>query len=511
MYFKRKPYTAGRYTRNTVDIKGIGYSESAEEGSFSYCENLSSKSYPNISVRHGRAQVLGYENITALGAWEKLIAVKGTQLLYDGEVVGEVTEGEKQFAIVNTKVVIWPDKKYLDITTLKILPLGAMASASEAVFGENMVTFKGAEDLTKLFKSGDVITLSGCENLVGNNGEVRVDSVTATAIKTDAKRFVAGSETGVINIERRIPDLDYICESENRLWGCSNSDRTIYASALGDPTNFFTYQGLSTDSYAVAVGSEGDFTGCCRLSTSVLFWKEQTLHKILGSYPAEYTLNTYNVEGLKKGCHKSQQIINEILYYMTPHGVYGYQGGTPYSLSTAFGNKVYSDCVAGNDGIRYYLSAAEKGERHLFVYDTRWKIWLREDDTKCVDFARIGTKLYFLTKSGEVYIADSGENDEEIKWTARFNPFYETSQGRKRYSKVILQLELEEKSSAEVKVRCDDGLWKSAGRAVGGKKDAEVFRIAPNRCNKFELEISGKGACKILSVLREFAVSTDAR
>ena len=54
-----------------------------------------------------------------------------------------------------------------------------------------------------------------------------------------------------------MPDLDFICESENRLWGCSNETRTIYASALGDPTNFFSYQGLSTDSYAVAVGSEG--------------------------------------------------------------------------------------------------------------------------------------------------------------------------------------------------------------------------------------------------------------
>ena len=57
-----------------------------------------------------------------------------------------------------------------------------------------------------------------------------------------------------------MPELDFLCENENRLWGCKGD--TIYASKLGDPFNWNVFDGVSTDSYAVDVGSAGDFTGC---------------------------------------------------------------------------------------------------------------------------------------------------------------------------------------------------------------------------------------------------------
>ena len=80
--------------------------------------------------------------------------------------------------------------------------------------------------------------------------------VEAKKLTVAKNTFTAKEETGELCIERKIPELDYICESENRLWGVSNAKQTIYASAMGDPTNFFTYEGLATDSYALAVGSE---------------------------------------------------------------------------------------------------------------------------------------------------------------------------------------------------------------------------------------------------------------
>ena len=174
--------------------------------------------------------------------------------------------------------------------------------------------------------------------------------------------------------------MDFICESENRLWGCSNSAQTIYASSMGDPTNFYVYEGLSTDSYALAVGSEGNFTGCCKLSSSVLFWKETKLHKILGGYPAEYSLYTYDIEGLQAGCHKSIQVINEVLFYMGLHGIYAYSGGTPSLISGNFGDRSFTDAVAGNDGDSYYLSAKEGDAHHVLVYEAKYGIWVREDE-----------------------------------------------------------------------------------------------------------------------------------
>ena len=65
-----------------------------------------------------------------------------------------------------------------------------------------------------------------------------------------------------VKLSRDIPDLDYVMESNNRLWGCRSEDNTIYASKLGDPLNWNYFQSLANDSYALDVGSDGEFTGC---------------------------------------------------------------------------------------------------------------------------------------------------------------------------------------------------------------------------------------------------------
>ena len=151
-----------------------------------------------------------------------------------------------------------------------------------------------------------------------------------------------------------MPSLDYICESENRLWGVSNQDRTIYASALGDPVNFYLYKGLSTDSYAVAVGSEGNWSAICRYGASVLCWKERTLHKVIGSYPSEYQVVTYQYTGVANGSHSSLRNLNEVLYYLGADGkVYAYAGAAPRMASQQFGGHRFTDGTAGADGTRY--------------------------------------------------------------------------------------------------------------------------------------------------------------
>lgn len=312
-----------------------------------------------------------------------------------------------------------------------------------------------------------------------------------------------------ISFERSVPDMDYICESENRLWGCSNNKQTIYASALGDPTNFNVFQGLSTDSYALAVGSEGEFTGCCKLSSSVLFWKQNKLHKMLGTYPAEYSLYSYDIEGLQAGCHKSLQVINEVLFYMGLHGIYAYSGGTPSLISANFGEKAFTDAVAGNDGDSYYLSVRDGDAYRLMIYETRSGIWVHEDDIRCIDFARIGKDMYFADGDGDIYLADTGADDPDIEWFAQFTPFYETIQGRKVYSKMLLRLELPEKSYVIASTRQDGGPWREAGRVVGRAVDAVPMRIPLTRCDKFEIRLSGKGPCAILSILREFSVGSE--
>lgn len=509
MHFPDLPYRVPKYQSEVMEIRGLNLTDNAQAGDIADCRNLSSRRYPYFTTRRARAQLAEYSGVTAITAWEKLVAVKGTQLLYDGEAVGTVTAGAKQFAVVNTKLVIWPDKKYLDINTLTVGELAAELTGTGASFTTDTMTVSGWGDLTAQFHVGDTVSLEGCTAQADNNKSFLIKAITATTITAAENSFTEGTETGALTLARKIPDLDFICESENRLWGCSSADKTIYASALGDPTNFYTYEGISTDSYAVAVGTEGDFTGCASVSSSILFWKENVLHKMLGSYPAEYALYTYSIEGLQAGCSKSMQVINEVLYYKGLHGIYAYTGGTPSLVSERFGDHALSDAVAGTDGVRYYLSAADGTRRRLLVYDIQSGIWLEEDDTVAVDFARIGKDLYLLDSSGDIYLMDAGTEEAGIVWSMLFTPFYVSLQGRKRWRRLLLRVELPRASWLRAEVRFDGGRWQEAGRIVGAENDVQSIPLRIERCDKFELRLSGEGTCCVLGLSQEFSMGSE--
>ena len=506
MYLPSLKYAEQKTKQQIVEFLGINFSDNFTDGNFSACRNLSARRYPYLSTRLRRLAVGDYVAPTAVTAWDKLVVVDGTSLIYDGDVVGTVTAGEKQFAVVNTKLVIWPDKKYLDLNTSTLHELGASAEKANAVVTTDSITMTGA-GLSSKFSAGDGITISGCTTKKENNKDIVIKAVDGDKLTFSANALAACTEAGTMKIERKIPDLDFICESENRLWGVSNANKTIYASALGDPKNFFVYQGISTDSYALAVGSAGNFTGCCKLSSSVLFWKENLLHKILGSYPAEYALYTSDITGVQEGSFKSMQVINDVLFYKGPDGVYAYSGGTPSMVSQTFGAKRFTEAVSGTDGRNYYMSAKSNGVWHLLVYDTQQGVWLEEDDTEALDFCRYNSFLYMLGADGSLWALDADEGSEIVDWSATFTPFYETMEGKKVYSSLYLRFELGKGAWIQAEVRCDNGKWEKIGGLHG--KGPQLLPVRPRRCDKYEVQLSGHGECAILGMIRRFRVGSE--
>lgn len=502
---------------------------------------------------------------TALTAWEELITIRDGHLYYggekansslrDGAIYYDEDENEtikfddftfsdepKQFAMVNSKLVIYPDEVYLDLSedgdgTKNIYPLFAAGVGRSLGFSStNTMTmhyaakcgFKAGDrvvikDMMRYNASGGVV--SDLDTFGDNLGvEFTIASITPSAesgsksmdtIVAEGEPFTAASFKDLtygclrLTLEVVHPKLDYICESENRLCGCSSDDQTIYVSALGDPSNFYAFNGTDADSYSVAVGTAGRFTGCRKYSTSVTFWKEDKLHKLLGSYPSEYVIYSYDVCGVMDGSNKSLCPVGDTLYYLGKGGVYAYRGATPNLVSSVFGQKTFTDGVAGADASRYYLSAKDGEETALLVYDTRTGIWLKEDETRAVDFASVGNDLYCLDDSGAVWLMDSGTEDEKIEWRAQFAPFYESIHGRKCYSRLLLRVEIPEGGELTAELRYDGKVWKKCGKVHGKKNDVIPIRIAVNRCDKFELRLSGRGACTILSLLREFSVRSD--
>lgn len=364
----------------------------------------------------------------------------------------------------------------------------------------------------KHFKNGDTVTVTGCVgNLDVNNTTFTVQNVTGNTIYAAADIFVEGDALGMVTITRKVPELDFICEAENRLWGCNNTENVIYISALGDPTNMYTYEGLTTDSFATAVGSPGEFTGCCRYGSSVLFFKEDKIHKILGTGPADYTLYSYDVEGIQAGSDRSPVVINEVLYYKGTHGIYAYDGGVPTLISECFGERIFYDAVAGTDGVSYFVSMRdERYVWYLFSYNTTTGIWTLEDKGfEAKDAMRVGMELYFLDKEGHLWKENAVSDVSRSEWMMQFAPLYETMNGKKTYSRLLLRAEIPRGSYMVIEIRCDGGRWMELGKIVGKSDGVVPIRIPVNRCDKFEIKLRGKGEFVLRSMLREFYVSEE--
>lgn len=373
-----------------------------------------------------------------------------------------------------------------------------------------LTIFKETQEMFSELKKGDVVTISGCANNA-NNISFAVDSYTGEILHAQSDVFIPSEENAEITITRKIPELDYICENNNRLWGCSNKENAIYASALGDPTNMYVYSGISTDSFSVVVGSSGAFTGCCRYGSAVLYFKEDKIHKVLGAAPSDFTLYSYDYEGVQKGSEKSLVVINEVLYYKGVHGVYAYDGGYPKLISENFGNKRFYDAVAGSDGVNYYISMRDENDDwYVFSYNTLTGMWVQEEKNfQAVNMIRVGENLLFLDEEGSVYTENQSTDFSNSEWMIRFTPFYETMEGKKTYSRILVRAEIPYGSYMTVELRCDDGRMNEIGKVVGKKCGVIPIIIPINRCDKFELKLSGRGAFTIQSMLREYYVGGD--
>ncbi len=212
-----------------------------------------------------------------------------------------------------------------------------------------------------------------------------------------------------ISFSKYIPPMDFAVEHNNRVYGCRYGKgaeggfvNEIYISKLGDPCEWYSYQGISTDSYTVSLGCSGEFTGAAVLGGEVLFFKEDRIIRILGSMPSEFTVYTLPLTGIERGQHRSLVSAGDALIYKSREGISLYDGSTVTCISPSLELSSLSQGVAGTDGEKYYvaLSSAD-GERSLFVYDLKRGIWHREDEPYSVtaSFTRDGN-LFFLGADG---------------------------------------------------------------------------------------------------------------
>ena len=377
------------------------------------------------------------------------------------------------------------------------------------------VPFAGMEDLG--FRVGDTVEITGCTTHPENNksitiralGTVTEGDATVYTMTFDPDTLTAGTEAGAVTIRRKVPALSILCESQNRLWGAAGS--TIYASALGDPCNWETFDGLSTDSYALAVAGGGQFTACCSYGSGVLFFKEDMLYKILGGYPAEYTLYSYHYPGVQLGSADSLININEVLYYKGAAGIWRYAGAAPELVSGAFGLRQYTDAWAGRCGQRYYISMKGKdGGYGVWVYDTLRGFWLQEDERNA-GFAWANGRFYLLDRGAKKVYLTGQDNSEEtrVPWSAELCAMDEVVHNRKSYSRLLLRADFEAGSWLKAEISMDGGPWQTAGQWSAGHGQTRVIPLLPRRCDRFRIRLSGEGNVMLRSLTRDYTLGSE--
>jgi len=575
------------YNNNERCSEAEGYDE----------ENISSDYYPLFTPREPRVVVKSsVEGLKGLHVNEGLIEIKPDgnnvdSLYYEGTKIGTLPgTGERQLVSMGAYVIIYPDKYRFNTKTSTLEPLGATFQTSGTV-SFSLCTFDGtaisppptasstaptnptngqywidtsttpnelkqwsqtqgmwnaiASSYVKISATGigsnfnklDVVKISGVTGPYADtfNTDMALWDVSANAIVVTALINNVFDNTG-ITIQRTPPDLDFVCEHNNRLWGCNSEKHEIYACKLGDPTNWTSYLGTAADAFAVTVGSDGDFTGCAEHGGSVVFFKERYIHKMYGTAPSNFQLDTKPERGVKKGCHKSIVLISGILYYLSVDGIVRYEGSYPVLISEAFGRTQYEAARAGEASGKYYVSMSDGTTRKLITFDTKNGIWHIEDKGKDFKyFVNYKNRLLFYDADRKMILAEGKEtkigattytlDSETLNWSRVFGiSGIDTPSNSKSYidpmNKYISQfmlrfvldigselwLDIEYDSSGEFEnVLHIKSEYEVSRRDTPGFKTLRSLEVpvTPRRCDHMRLRLRGSGAAKIFSISKK--------
>ena len=390
------------------------------------------------------------------------------------------------------------------------------------------ISISGA-NLKSYFEEGDTVTFNGKYPDLTDMTIIKLDDtyMVVTGIIPKVSDTDTTDNTYRPIIERKLPTLDYVCASNNRIWGCHyGSDGTggvyneIYASTLGNFKNWYTYEGLSTDAYSVSVGEEGPWTGCITYQGRPTFFKENAVFRIYGSYPAEYQLVINNIRGVQKGSSRSLAIVNEYLVYKSAADIVIYDGATPTSISQALGrDKMYYDAVAGGTLNKYYIAMQDTiGNYYYFVYDMANNLWMRESPLGIRQFtsseggqiyAHTDKQIYGIGAADNMAYFDAPVGEEYVEWWAETGDIGFEYPDLKRVSKIQLRAYVPFRSEIQVMISYDDMPYVEKAVMRGNDElRSQVITIQPMRCDHYRIKFVGHGDCRIYTMTT--ALETEA-
>ena len=563
---------------------GYDHNRSIAANAFYDMKNMSSDGYPLLQSRARRGVVRQMETPQGILAKDAMAWADGGKLYYNGaEIVGlTLTEGEKQLVSMGAYLLIWPDKKYLntkDLTdfgsleasyessgTVTYLLSGADGSPLSKVSATKPEEPKGGEywiDTTqtphslmmwsessemwigvatvytkiqavgigKPFQEGDGVEISGAA--YGGDSDVvqaQFEELNGTKIiyaKDEDYIVVVGlidltyeQTEGTVTVKRAVPDMDYVCEAQNRIWGCKygmvggKAVNELYCCKLGDFRNWRVYAGISTDAWAASVGSDGAWTGCANYLGYPTFFKENVIHRVAISAVGAHQVTETVGRGVQSGSFRSLCVVNEVLFYKSRTDVCAYDGSFPTSMGAALGEERYSGAVGGSFNGKYYLSMKDSGGAwNLFCYDAGKGMWHREDNTHAMCFAAMNDDLYYIdadTKKLMCVLGTQGTPETDLEWMAESGVIGYAYPDKKYLSRYNIRLQVE--NGGELRLYCQydsDGRWEHAGTVRRRGTGTFTVPVIPRRCDHMKLRLEGKGVVRVFSIAKILELGSD--
>ena len=289
----------------TIEFRGFNNRTQIGDGEFRDAWNLTTDEYPLLSPRKPRgsypidSSIYTVLQIISRYGHIAMLATDSNEdvyFWYDGVKRTAITtlkalSASTRMVAINTKICFFPEKTYIEVipngTSYTIGNVGSL-DASIALTADLTVTI--TSDSAKItLPSGHGIKYDDAINIVGTLGYTPsggsattmplnvscvVEDVSGNDIYLPSETFIELIGEGATSVKlvynstpanntkitREVPDMDYVIEWNNRLWGASNADNTIYACKLGDPCNWQYYQGTSMDSYYAQQGTDGAWT-----------------------------------------------------------------------------------------------------------------------------------------------------------------------------------------------------------------------------------------------------------
>ncbi|HZK22212.1 MAG TPA: hypothetical protein VFC76_08070 [Oscillospiraceae bacterium] len=576
---------------------GYNNNKTAANGEFTDTLNLTSSYFPLFASRHKRASfplVTSEDGLCSLFAKDKLFYINNGKLYYGGEVVTGINLSplitNRQMVSMGAYLLIFPDLIYVNTSdetdkgsfaasftttgSTEFSPCRADGTAYDNYIASDTAPaepkdgnlwydtennlLKWYSELTsmwiavettyvkiaspnigKAFNKGDGVNISGASDAQFNATFV-LPEVFDDFIVVTGNISSPIIQSTPITIKREVPEMDFVVSGENRVWGCNSEKNEVYACKLGDFRNWNCFGGLSTDSYAASVGTDGKFTGAIRYLSSILFFKENYVHKIYNTNPP-YIISTSRIKGVQKGSHRSLCIVNGSLFYLSQTGICMYEGSLPKTVPNVLGTEYYHSGVAGEFRNKYYICMSSGvDKRQLFVYDTEKDIWHKEgfytDAIDIKEFASYNSNLFFIYKDEDENMLRLGLIDTEqpygaftgqlsgyreepfVLWSAKTGMLGITNASHSYVKTVFIRYSLkdtkDEKNPAFINVyaRYDStGEWELLDSTTESETHSYILKShILRKCDHMQLKFTGRGECRIYSITLSYEMGGQA-